>query len=43
MILQGVQPTVQPLGVGYANRLKKVCMGLLPFPKSRCKELPHAV
>ena len=23
MILQGVKPTIQPLGVGYANRPKK--------------------
>ena len=27
MILQGVKPTIQPLGVGYANRPKKAKMG----------------
>ena len=27
MILQGVKLTIQPLGVGYANRPKKVKMG----------------
>ena len=27
MILQGVEPTIQPLGVGYANRPKKAKMG----------------
>ena len=35
MILQGVKPTIQPLGVGYANRPKKaqnggVC-GVFPY------------
>ena len=27
MILQGVKLTIQPLGVGYANRPKKAQMG----------------
>ena len=27
VILQGVKPTIQPLGVGYANRPKKAKMG----------------
>ena len=27
MILQGVKPTIQPLGVGYANSPKKAKMG----------------
>ena len=27
MILQGVTPRIQPLGVGYANRPKKAKMG----------------
>ena len=27
MILQGVELTIQPLGVGYANRPKKAKMG----------------
>ena len=27
MILQGVKPTIQPLGVGYVNRPKKAKMG----------------
>ena len=27
MILQGVKPTIQPLGVGYANRPKKAQNG----------------
>ena len=27
MILQGVKLTIQPLGVGYANRPKKAKMG----------------
>ena len=27
MILQGVKPTIQPLGVGYANRPKKAQIG----------------
>ena len=35
MILQGVEPTIQPLGVGYVNRPKKaqnggVC-GVFPY------------
>ena len=39
MILQGVKPTIQPLGVGYANRPKKaqnggVC-GVFPYMRLR--------
>ena len=33
MILQGVKLTIQPLGVGYANRPKKAQMGgYVAFP-----------
>ena len=32
MSLQGVTPTIQPLGVGYANRLKR--RGMWRFPIS---------
>ena len=46
MILQGVKLTIQPLGIGYANRPKKAEMGgyvafspYIRLPGSACLDL----